>query len=92
MHLVTLTVTSTMSNFTTSHAVPSYDLQKMLRCQIQALWLKFYTCGPSCKQAGSKLSFIADDHLLPHLTIPPGVPPLDTSHRPLHECFAGPQT
>src|SRR6218665_1079446 len=39
----------------------------------------------SCKLAESV--FIADDHLLPHLTIPAGVPPLDISHQPLHECF-----
>src|SRR6218665_2693227 len=49
-----------------------------------------HTGGPSCKQAGS--AFIADDHLLPHLTIPADVPPLDFSHQPLRECFEGPQT
>src|SRR6218665_723874 len=56
MHLVTLTVPSTMSNLTTSHAAPNHDLQKMLHCQIQALWLEFFSrkpthimCGSSCK-------------------------------------------
>src|SRR6218665_3054420 len=58
MHLVTLTVPSTTSNFTTSQAAPNHDLQKMLHCQIQALRLEFFSrkpthimCGPSCKQA-----------------------------------------
>src|SRR6218665_2018646 len=56
MHLVTLTVPSTMSNFTTNHAAPNHDLQKMLHCQIQALRLEFFSrkpthimCGSSCK-------------------------------------------
>src|SRR6218665_860914 len=43
MHLVTLPVPSTMSNFTTSHAAPNHDLQKMLHCKIQALWLEFFS-------------------------------------------------
>src|SRR6218665_395304 len=55
LHLVTLTVPSTMSNFITSHAGPDCELQKMLLCQIQALRLEFFsrkpTCGSSCKQA-----------------------------------------
>ena len=52
MHLVTLTVPSTMSNFTMSHAAPDHDLQNMLHCQTQALRLEFcrkpiysHTCG-----------------------------------------------
>src|SRR6218665_260848 len=56
MHLVTLTVPSTMSNFTTNHAAPNHDLQKMLHCQIQDLRLEFFSrkpthimCGSSCK-------------------------------------------
>src|SRR6218665_369787 len=50
------TVPSTMSNFTTSHAAPNHDLQKMLHCQIQALRLEFFSrkpthimCGSICK-------------------------------------------
>jgi len=35
---------------------------------------------------------MADDHLLPHLTIRAGVPPLDISNLPLSACLAGPQT
>src|SRR6218665_1761269 len=53
MHLVTLTVPSIMSNFTTSHTAPNHDLQKMLHCQIQALGLNSspgnLMCGSSCK-------------------------------------------
>src|SRR6218665_3929959 len=46
-----------MSNFTTSHAAPNHDLQKILHCQIQALRLEFFSrkpthiYGPNCKQA-----------------------------------------
>src|SRR6218665_1438830 len=55
---VTLTVPSTMFNSITSHAAPNHDLQKMLHCQIQALWLEFFSrkpthiimYGPSFKQ------------------------------------------
>src|SRR6218665_2912244 len=95
MHLVTLTVPLTMSNFAISHAAPDHDLQKMLHCQIKHSHLNssrgnlLTYVWPSCKQAGS--AFIADDHLLQHLTIPAGVPPLDISHQPLPECFAGPE-
>jgi len=42
------------------------------------------------KQAGS--AFIADDHLLPHLTIPADVPPMDISHQLLSACLSAPQT
>src|SRR6218665_1335134 len=59
MHLVTLTDPSTMSNFTTSHAAPNHDLQKMFHCLILGLRLEFFSrkpthiimCGPNCKQA-----------------------------------------
>ena len=46
MHLVTLTVPSTMSNFTMSHAAPDHYLQKMLQCQIQALQLAVFSRKP----------------------------------------------
>ena len=97
MHLVTLTVLSTMSNFTVSHAAADYDLQKMLNCHIQALRLEFFQRKPPHIRVGlvanrQEVIFIADDHLLPHLKISAVVPPLDISHRPLQECFAGPQT
>src|SRR6218665_2693228 len=46
MHLVTLTVPSTMSNFTMSHAAPDHDLQTMLQCQIQALQLAVFSRKP----------------------------------------------
>src|SRR6218665_1628764 len=56
MHLVTLTVPSTMSNFTSRHGAPKHYLQKLLHCQIQALRLEFFSrkpthimCGSSCK-------------------------------------------
>ena len=85
MHLVTSTVPSTMSNFTMSHAAPDFDLQKMLHGQIQALRLEFFSRKPPHIRVGlvanmqevlSSLTII----LLPHLTIPAGVPPLNISH------------
>src|SRR6218665_2960437 len=47
IHLVTLTVPATMSNFTMRQAAPDHDLQKMLHCQIQALLLGFFSRKPS---------------------------------------------
>ena len=58
-----------MSNFTTSHAAPNHDLQKMLHCQIQALWLEFFSRKPThicvglianrhCCWAGSNLALL----------------------------------
>jgi len=82
MHLVTLTVPSTISNFTISHAAPGYDPQKLRHCQIQELRLEFFYRKPPQIRVGlvanrQEVTFIADDYLLPHLTIPAGIPPLE---------------
>ena len=85
MHLVTLTVPSTVSNFTISQ---NHDLVLTRSWSSEDVSLSYsntptwilleetssHTCGPSCKQAGS--AFIADNHLLQHLTIQAGAPPL----------------
>src|SRR6218665_392649 len=46
MHLVTLTIPSTMSNFTMSREAADHDLKKMLHCQIQAVRLELFSRKP----------------------------------------------
>ena len=92
MHLVTLTVPSIMSNFTMSHAAPDHELQKMFHCQIQALSLQFFSRKPPYMRVGlvanrQEVTFIADDHLIPRLTISAGVPLLALVISPFMSAF-----
>src|SRR6218665_1634644 len=43
MHLVTLTIPSTMSNFTMSLEATYHDLKQMLHCQIQGLRFELFS-------------------------------------------------
>ena len=81
-----------MSNFTVSHA-PDHDLQKMLQCQIPALfcWKPPQILVGLVANRQEVLSTMTIIFSLT-FTIPSGVPPLDISHQPLHACLARPQT
>src|SRR6218665_2406849 len=99
MHLFTLTVPSTMSYFTMSHAARDPDLQKMLHCQIHALRLELFSSKPphirvnlvaNRHEVLSRLTIIFS-HILQFLLVC-RLWTLVIIRFMNHECFAGPET